>query len=239
MPGFRSDEWHLSAVLPRVPDDPPGVVGHFQAIHGPTSWLLTGEVGELDGTPVILSLNLKLISRDAAANLGHSVQPETGDSIVSNQLLESISVPQLCNEMVARVARELSQRSRGRRQKGPTKEWPEGSIYELLARGSAEKGRREANLLRSFPKERQARGGRPSLAEQTARGLLAFQDEHAGRNLVLRYAESVGEDIETMRSRVKTSLRKGFLTSTARPGAEGAYLPGPELIDRDQPKEKP
>ena len=235
--GWESGEWHVSGVLPPAPGDSPGVLAHFVAIHTPTMWQLTGSVGQEDGAPVILDLDLSLVPRAAAASLGSGF---TGpDSMVSSKLLQSISVPTLLNEMVALVVREQRRRTRRNSpKKRRPREWPHGSLYDFLARGVADRDvllELDADALASFPKG-QVRRGRPSMAEETARGLLAYQGEHGSKNIIRRFAEEQDPsvDVETMRSRVKTAKEKGYLTSTARPGSEGAYLPGPKLIESEE-----
>jgi hypothetical protein len=227
-PRVSSSKWRVSWVGAPLKDAPAWAVAQFHLMHEDGPWVLTGLVASVDGVPVVAEMTL------------HSHLALWGDDVtkgaITGELLKSIPMGRVLQEVTADVAVRMEELAREdlRPEKGKKKVRPQGPSFDadLLREGMKAFKRRDLEALSSFPDGVARKRGRPVSVEThagVARAVLALQaaDKEAKReskNLVRRLAERDDVELETMRSRVKAAVTRGFLKSRGA-GAQG-YVPG-------------
>ncbi len=241
-PKVPSSGWRVGAVTAPSKQTPANVVAEIQVLHEDGPWVLVGQVASLDGVPVVVELTL------------HSNMALWGDraaeSVITGELLKSIPMGRILQDVTAVVSvrmQELAkQTARRPRSRSKTKKSdPNEALFQLLSEGRRAIDQRDHEALTAYPDGAPKRG-RPVSVEMhaaVARALLDLQeaDRVSGReskNLVRRLADRQVPvlDLETMRSRVKAAVLRGYLKSRGS-GAEG-YVPGPKLLEIDSQSEK-
>jgi len=215
----------------------PGVIAEFGAINDQTPWSLRGSIGDRNGAPVILDL---VLDRTALAN-AELAGSSFVDDVVTGELLKSIPMGRILQDVTAQVAAD--QRTRAERLHRPAKIKTGRPVIGTIADGTRRRDSLDRLAFEQFPTDTPRRGRRPTDDTELARlvGVLLDLQESDTRNVIKRLAKKEGGSagpvpLETMRSRVKTAIARGLLTSRGS-GAQG-YLPGPRLANF-QKKGKP
>ncbi len=147
---------------------------------------------------------------------------------MTGQLLHSIPVGRLIREMIVKVSEDQRQRVSDLK-KPPSRRSKDDTLIGRIARGHREMVKSDLEALSSFPDQEPRRGPKGIADEEyreVANAILDLQRVDA-KHVVVRLADEWGWVEETMRTRVKNAVKKGFLVSRGA-GAEG-YLPGPRL----------
>lgn len=223
-----SSEWHLTGIYSPGPQAHPAAVAELHAVNASTGASLRASIGDREGRPVLLDLHIR----------GGGPFMDQG---VNGALVHSIPLGRLQREAIARSVRDRRRLARQLKKPAP-KVGSEDSFLGRLARGRRLMDEETAASLEAFPATAPPRGRRGMSDEQSrqlALELLEMKGPHLVRQLANREWPGEEEDkgrLETMRSRVKSLVKRGYLISRGA-GAEG-YLAGPKLVQQSEQEEK-